>query len=62
MTNKQKKPDEEPSGYKDATGPIPLDHFGNDIPGNPVDTSPGSLYEHGMKLVDETKKKTPDKK
>ena len=44
MTEKP-KPKTEPGGYTSPHGPIPLDYFGNDIPGNPVDTSPGSQYD-----------------
>jgi len=35
----------EPAIY-DADGKIPPERFDNDLPGNPVDKSPGSLYDH----------------
>ena len=60
---KNPKTEKEPGGYESALGPIPLDQFGNDIPvTGGVDKSPGSLYEHGAKIIDEAKKKPEGKK
>jgi|RhiMethySRZTD1v2_1073278.scaffolds.fasta_scaffold647428_2 hypothetical protein len=57
MTKKPEPKDTEPGGYKDATGPIPLDDFGNDIP--VTDRPNGPLYDF---LDQKYPKKPADKK
>ena len=42
--------------YDSKLGPIPPDHFDNDIPFDPnVDKSPGSLYDRANKQIDKNK-------
>jgi hypothetical protein len=47
--------------YHSKLGPIPPDHFDNDLPFNPVDKSPGSLYDRTKKRIDEALKDTGKK-
>jgi len=39
--------------YRDKLGPIPPEHWDNDLPFDPnIDTSPGSLYDEIMRRID----------
>jgi hypothetical protein len=47
--------------YRSKLGPIPPEHFDNDLPFKPdseIDKSPGSLYDITRKRIEETKKRT----
>ena len=54
-----KKPQPPEAKYESALGPIPPEHFDNDLPymKNP-DKSPGSLYDHLVQR-DKPKKEEP---
>ena len=53
----------EKTEYHDKLGPIPPDHFDNDLPFRPnVDTSSGSLCDHASKLIEAAKAKAKSEK
>ena len=54
MADDPKKPTVPKTEYESALGPIPPDHFDDDLPFNPdIDKSPGSLFDTTDKRIRE---------